>query len=148
METLVAGFADRSIQMHYSSALDKIKAVLKTSQKEKLELLNKNIRLQLPPCIKPDFNYLSILQEAISLQTVLEISYKNNLEETSIRRAEPIGLIFYAFSWHLIGWCHLRKDYRDFRVSRILKVQNTHEPFSRNDHIPLSEYMKKLPVTY
>src|SRR3954468_14943553 len=37
METLVYGFADRSIQQHYSSALNKVKAVLGTAQKETLD---------------------------------------------------------------------------------------------------------------
>ena len=46
MESLVYGFADKSIQMHYSNALNKIKSVLRNSQKEKLEILNNNIKLQ------------------------------------------------------------------------------------------------------
>jgi predicted DNA-binding transcriptional regulator YafY len=79
---------------------------------------------------------------------VIEIDYKNNKEEVSKRCVEPIGLIFYAFNWHLIGWCQMRKDYRDFKVSRILKVRNTQEPFSKVDHIELNTYMKQLPVAY
>src|SRR3954469_8168139 len=51
MERLVAGFADRSIQTHYSNALNKIKAVLRHQEKEKLEWLDNNIRLQLPACV-------------------------------------------------------------------------------------------------
>ena len=62
--------------------------------------------------------------------------------------AEPIGLVFYALNWHLIAWCKMRNDYRDFRVSRILRIRNTEIPFSKIDHIELSEYMKQLPVNY
>ncbi|HEX8547647.1 MAG TPA: YafY family protein [Cytophagaceae bacterium] len=148
MEKMVAAFADRSIHTHYSSALDKIKAVLKTSQKEKLEFLQDNIRMQVPSCLKPDFEFLSVIQEAISLKNILQIEYKSNKEERSVRSMEPIGLIFYAFSWHLIGWCHLRKDYRDFKVSRLINIKNTGEPFTKHEHLPLSDYMKTLPVAY
>jgi predicted DNA-binding transcriptional regulator YafY len=48
----------------------------------------------------------------------------------------------------LVAWCHLRKDYRDFKVARILKLRNTGLPFSKEDHIELGTYMKQLPVNY
>ncbi|HEU4470055.1 MAG TPA: YafY family protein [Flavisolibacter sp.] len=146
MESLVAGFADRSIHKHYSSALNKIKAVLRTPQKEGLEWLDSNIKLQLPARYQNDFEYLSCLQHAISVRTIIELEYKNAKAEASKRRLEPIGLIFYAFGWHLVAWCHLRKEYRDFKVVRIKKVTNTGEPFTKKDHILLNDYMKQLPV--
>src|SRR5690606_4957801 len=46
MENLVAGFADKSIHKHYSSALSKVKAVMRDSQKEKLEYLTNNTKFQ------------------------------------------------------------------------------------------------------
>ncbi len=148
METMVAGFADRSIQTHYSSGLNKIKAVLRSSQKDKLEILTKNTRFQLPSCHYPNFEYLSMLQNAISTKQIIELEYTNNMQANSKRQAEAIGLIFYAFSWHLIAWCHLRKDYRDFKVSRISRLKNTELPFTKTDHIELNNYMKMLPVNY
>ncbi|HEY6953728.1 MAG TPA: YafY family protein [Flavisolibacter sp.] len=148
MENLVYGFADRSVQKNYSSALNKIKAVLRSAQKEKLEALASNIKLQLPPSIKNDFDYLTILQDAISAKHIVEMEYKNNNHEVSKRIVEPIGLIFYAFSWHLIAWCHMRSEYRDFKIVRILKLKSTGESFGKQDHIALTDYMKLLPVNY
>lgn len=148
METLTQGFSDRSIQQHYSSALHKIKAILRGVQKDQMESLGKNIRTQLPSFVQNNFAFLSPLQESISKHQVIELSYKNQKEEISVRKAEPIGLIFYAFNWHLIAWCWLRKDYRDFRISRIQKVSNTGTPFQPDKHPPLTEFMKKLPVDY
>jgi len=148
METMIAGFADKSIQKHYSSALDKIKSVLRNTQKEHIEQLDNHIRLQLPSCFQNNFEHLSPLQHSIATRTIIEIEYKNTKEEISKRSVEPIGLIFYALNWHLIGWCHLRCDYRDFRVSRILHVRDTTLPFRNTNHINLNDYMKTLPVTY
>ena len=148
IESLVNGFTDKSIQSHYSNALNKVKAVLRGPQKEKLELLNETIRLQKPACFNLNFEYLSVLQNAIASQNIIEIDYKNNKEEISKRQAEPIGLVFYAFSWHLIAWCHTRQDYRDFKVARILRLRNTDQPFKKPSHIPLNDYMKLLPVDY
>lgn len=148
MERLVPGFADRSIQQHYATALSKVKSVLRGSQKEKLETLDSHIRLQLPASINPDFEYLSLLQHAVASRSVIRLEYKNQSDESSLRDAEPIGLVFYAFNWHLFAWCHLRNEYRDFRVSRIVKLECTTEPFRKTDHRDLNEFMKNLPVNY
>ena len=148
MESIVKGFADKSILKHYSSALEKIKGGLRPSEKDKLESLSKRIRLQVPECFIMDFEYLSVLQEAISAQDQIIIDYKNNKDEVSHRQVEPLGLIFYAMRWHLIAWCHLRKDYRDFKVISILGMKNAGQPFTIKKHISLTEFQKTLPVEY
>lgn len=148
MERFLGGFADKSIEQHYHSALDKVKNVLKSSQKETLENLNENIRLQLPKRMYNDVEYLTLLQNAIAEKNIISIKYKNNKEEISERRLEPIGLIFYAFSWHLIGFCHLRNAYRDFKVNNILQLNCSSLPFTKQDHISINDYMKQLPVDY
>ena len=148
MERLVAGFADQSIQTHYSSALSKIKAVLRHQQKEKLEWLDSNIRLQLPACVNNNYQYLSLLQHAITARKIVLINYENNSKEVSTRNIEPIGLIFYAFSWHVIAWCHLRNAYRDFKLSRIKSLRCTDTIFTKTSHISVDEYMQLLPVDY
>ncbi|HSH67783.1 MAG TPA: YafY family protein [Bacteroidia bacterium] len=148
IEGIVNGFTDRSIQKHYATALNKVKAVLPPSQKEKLELLNNTIKSQLPDCFKNDFDYLSSLQQIISIKKIIILEYTNNKNEISKREVEPIGLIFYAMSWHLIAWCHKRNAYRDFKVSRILKIINTEIPFTKTEHMLMSDYMKLVPVNY
>jgi predicted DNA-binding transcriptional regulator YafY len=148
MESIVSAFADKSIQQHYSTALTKIKSVLRSTQKDSVEQLSANIKLQVPECFVQNFEYLTHIQQAISSRKILEIGYTNKQEEVSVRKMEPIGLIFYALSWHLIGWCHNKKDYRDFRVSRILRLHCTGDDFTIREHLPLDEYMKLLPVKY
>ena len=148
MESIVSAFADKSIQHHYSAALTKVKSVLRSSQKDSVERMAANIRLQVPVCIMPSFDFLTRIQQAICSQKILEITYTNKQEEVSVRKTEPIGLIFYALSWHLIGWCHNKKEYRDFRVSRIIRLHCTGEDFSIPKHMPIDEYMKQLPVNY
>lgn len=148
MERLVQGFADKSIHIHYLTALQKVKAVLRSSQKESVEFLEQNIKLQLPACITNDFNYLSLLQNSITAKKVVELDYKNKEAGVTKRCVEPIGLIFYAFNWHLIAWCQMRVQYRDFKVARILKATTTSDLFTLQNHIQLSDYLKQLPVAY
>jgi Predicted transcriptional regulator len=149
MENLLHGFADRSIRKHYTNALNKVKAVMRDSQKEKLEYLTSNTRFQLPRDLQGhDYEHLSALQGAVISGTILDIRYCKGDGTESERRIEPVGLIFYALNWHVIGWCHLRKDYRDFRVSRITSLRNTGLPFEKSDHPPISDFMNQLPVDY
>lgn len=148
VESLVNGFADNSIRSHYSSALTKVKAVLKASQKEKLETMNQHIKLQVPERLSFNYEYLSLIQNAISDKQMIELDYKNAKEEISKRQVEPIGLIFYAFSWHLIAWCHFRNQYRDFNLTRIICLKNPEKSFLKTEHMPLSDYMSMLPVNF
>lgn len=148
MEAVVYGFGDKSTQEHYTSALGKVRNVLRDNQKDSLEQLDNNIRLQMPECFRNDFDYLSTLQNAIAAKHIITIQYENKKGEASKRDIEPIGLVFYALSWHLIAWCHKRDEYRDFKVARIVSVKDTCTTFRKQDHIQLSEYMKELPVSY
>jgi len=147
-EALVYGFADHSIQKNYSAALNKVKAVLRTTQKDSLEILSNAIRIQKPTCYDLHLEHLSVIQNAITAKTIVELDYRNRAEQVSKRKVEPIGLVFYAFNWHLIGWCHTRQEYRDFKVSRILYARQTDLPFTLATHIQLNDYMKLLPVDY
>lgn len=148
IENLVHGFSDQSIKGHYSTALTKIKSVLGAAQKEKLETLSKATRLQLPSRIVPGYGHLSVLQNSVLSKLIVQMDYTNTKSENSSRYVEPIGLIFYAFAWHVIGWCHLRNEYRDFKVSRIRSLSLTAQPFTKQDHMEMNDYMKLLPVEY
>jgi predicted DNA-binding transcriptional regulator YafY len=148
MQSVVERFADKSIAANYNAALDKVKAVMRHSDKEKMDFLQEHTRFQTMRGFSLDFDHLSQLQEAISSKQIIELQYKNTKEEISNRKVEPIGLIFYAYNWHLAAWCYKRNDYRDFRVSRILKVKNTEQHFKKKTHMDLNEYMKMLPVNY
>lgn len=148
VESLVNGFADQSIRQHYATALTKVKAVLKNHQKEKLENLNAHIKLQIPEQLKFNYEYLSVLQNAITDKKILLLDYVDAKTNSSKREIEPIGLIFYAFGWHLIAWCHIREQYRDFSLSRIVSLKTLDRPFSKTDHILLNDYMSMLPVNY
>ena len=104
--------------------------------------------MQLPDRFANNYEYLSVLQNSISRKIIIELEYKNKNNEISKRSVEPIGLVFYAFSWHLIAWCHMRLEYRDFKLARILKVSYTDMPFVKKEHIELNDYIKELPVDF
>jgi len=147
MEPLVVRFADKSILQHYGTALSKIKQVLGNTQRRNLEQIQAQVAHYIPDDyshLLPSTDYLTTIQQAIIEQRILRIEYTNFKEESSSREVEPIGLTFYSLNWHLIAWCHLRKEYRDFRTSRIQSLKLTMEPFRIESHIALNDYLRDL----
>lgn len=138
--SLADRFADTSIAKHSHMALQKIRAVLKTNDKEGTERLSSNIRV-----LSTEQNtsrYLTEIQHAISSSTILEINYTDAKKQTTSREVEPIGMIYYTDQWHLIAWCWTRKDYRDFIARQINSLKNTDRPFRKKDHISIDDHIK------
>lgn len=144
METIADKFGDQSIKQHYDSALNKIKAILKGTQKDAVEHLHAQIKIYKHPLEKNDLKYLSEIQNAIINKTILEIQYQNNEQKKSKREVEPIGLTYYSMCWHMIAWCWKRGAYRDFKTPHILSLRSTGQLFMRKKHININEYIKSL----
>jgi predicted DNA-binding transcriptional regulator YafY len=69
-------------------------------------------------------------------------SYYNQADTQ--RKVEPIGLFYYRSGWHLIAFCRLRNDYRDFRIDRIKSMSSSHEVFNSDSRDSLQTYIHKL----
>lgn len=138
--SLADRFADASTIKNTGRALEKIRAVLRSADKERSEQLTGKIIVLNP---KPNDNkYLSEIQQTISNATILEISYTDQKGKKTQREIEPIGMIYYTDQWHLIAWCWQRHDYRDFIVKQISSLKNTQQPFRKTNHITLEEHMR------
>jgi predicted DNA-binding transcriptional regulator YafY len=144
---LVHQFTDVSVKKQFDSAMYKIKAVLRSSDKDYVEELDSRIAIQTGPIPldEPLQLHLSAMRQAIVDKKVIHIEYYSNYkEETTLRDTEPIGLFYYGQTWHFIGWCRLRKDYRDFRMDRIRKLVLKDERFDDTPHPSLTEYIAQL----
>lgn len=125
VEQLVFKNRDSSLIAAYSSAINKIKAVLLYSTKEKVELLTNRIATSPALLNSNTSNSLILIQNALTDFKVLNILYwSEHKDEKTNRRIEPFALYYnLQESWTLIAYCQLRKDYRMFRLDRILKIE-------------------------
>ncbi len=142
---LVEKMTDKSVRKAFESAMHKIKAVLKESEKDHLENLNSVVEVHYTPWRrKPDLpnHFITDIQKAVANKEVLKLIYYSSKKETTEREVEPIGLFFYSGAWHLIGWCRLRKSYRDFRSDQIKELTMTGKNFDGKNLISLQEYFK------
>ncbi len=144
---LAEQFTDGSVKRHFDAAVFKIKAVLRSTDKEYVDSLTEHIEIltRYSPDSDSPQQYLSLLQQAVVHKKVVRITYRSNMkEETTNRKVEAIGLLHYASAWHLIGWCHLRNDYRDFRLSRMLGVILEDTVFDPSAHPSIQKYIEQL----
>jgi predicted DNA-binding transcriptional regulator YafY len=147
-EKFIENLTDISTANNYKSALYKIKAILKATEKTQLEEMQNSIAV-LKPIKQPKLNdkdHLQILLYGISKKLVLTIDYfANHNQQNTKRNIEPIGIFFKDNNWHLIAFCRLRNDYRDFRVDRIDNLYITDIVFN-NEHPTLLNYLNKAAV--
>lgn len=140
---LAERMTDASVKKHFDAALYKIKAVLRSTDKDHIENLDEHIAVYRPRVFKEESSsqYLAALQKAIVDKKAIFIRYHSLDEQLTERVVEPIGLCYYTQNWHLIGWCRMRQDYRDFRVDRIQRLQLKDESFEKKSHPTLREYI-------
>ncbi|WP_437918640.1 helix-turn-helix transcriptional regulator [Sphingobacterium sp. LRF_L2] len=151
-EKLMQKFVDPELFRHFNTAINKIRSYLRHSDKTSMIPLEENILMNQVSSLFNDCvpDALSILFESISKKRIIEIEYLAMLQdESNHRQIEPVGIFHEGNFWYFIAYCHLRQDYRQFRIDRIQKIKRTEHPY-KNSHKPLNHYLQqkeKLPTT-
>jgi predicted DNA-binding transcriptional regulator YafY len=146
-EKLIEKLTDASTEESYKSAMYKIKAVLRSSEKDYLENMDSYIEVVDSPYLPKDktpANPLQIILKSISEKNVLVMDYfANHSQERTKRNIEPVGIFFMSGYWHLIAFCLLRNDYRHFRIDRISHITSSHFNF-KSEHPSLQSFINKI----
>jgi predicted DNA-binding transcriptional regulator YafY len=122
---MVNAWADPQLQLAAESALAKIHGVLPSALREEF---NRN-QLFAPETNHYPVHWLAQLRQAIRQRRKLQLSYRDERGQTSLRRIWPLGLFFWGQTWTLCSWCELRNDFRNFRIDRLESLSDTDEPF-------------------
>ncbi len=144
-EKLMQKFVDHELFSHFNTAIGKIRSYFRYSEKNSITLLEENVYMNAP---KNMFNEdvpgaLSMLFESISLRRKIKMEYRAlDREEPSVREIEPVGVYHEGNFWYFLAYCHLREDYRRFRIDRIVRIWRTEEPYERQ-HKPLRYFLEQ-----
>ena len=144
-EKLMQQFVDKSLGAYHESAMFKIKSVLRGREKDWIsaletqilvdpsqELFNKNLP-----------HALEVLFECIAEKKQVFLKYHSLNSETPMERfIEPVGVFHENGFWYVLGYCHSRKDYRQFRTDRMLQVDRTQQAFTL-EHGTIDEHRQK-----
>jgi predicted DNA-binding transcriptional regulator YafY len=78
---------------------------------------------------RTDPDALPHLRTAITERRIVRFDYINVKNERTTREMEPVRLHFKFGNWYIYGYCRTRREYREFRLSRMLNLSLTQEPF-------------------
>ena len=113
-------------------ALAKVKSFIPADKAEDIELKVNQICIDLSPWmgnnnIQP---YLEIIKTALQESRLLTFEYIAHHGNETSRTVEPCQLVLKSSHWYLYGYCHIKNDYRLFRLSRMSKLQMQEETFT------------------
>ncbi|WP_410880394.1 helix-turn-helix transcriptional regulator [Myroides sp. DW712] len=147
-EKIMQVYVDPELSEHFTSALFKMKAVLRTAQKVEVSEITPAVVMRTDKTVfnKKVPSALSTLFKSISLKKQLSMAYINGAEsEATLRIVEPIGVFHENSYWYFMAYCHLRQSYRQFRSDRIQSIVLLEESFTK-EHGNLELYLPNRTV--
>ncbi|WP_419870146.1 helix-turn-helix transcriptional regulator [Chryseobacterium sp. CT-SW4] len=144
-EKLMQKFSHQSLGIHYQSAMGKVRSVLRYSDKDMIQNVEKQIDVfnyHAPTETEVIKNVLPTILESIAEKRQLIIEYRDINSEISTRTIEAVGVFFEFNCWYIMAFCTLRNDFRQFRVDRILKISKTFQSFSQ-EYGKIDDYRRK-----
>jgi proteasome accessory factor B len=104
--------------------------------------------------LRPDLGEIyATLEAATRLHKRVTLTYQTAATGmTSQREVDPYAMVYREGAWLVIGYCHLRKDVRSFRVDRIRIAEMAPKPkspdFERPADFDVKTYATRSPWTF
>ncbi|SKB07618.1 Predicted DNA-binding transcriptional regulator YafY, contains an HTH and WYL domains [Prosthecobacter debontii] len=136
--------ADDTLRGALRSALLKVRAVLPKERQDQLNRLKHAVGVWLNPRSKED-NHRSLmpLQQAVAHRRCVSMAYNAGSKGVITSRIiEPLGMMFYAREWHLIAFCRLRQEFRDFRLDRMVRWEVLTERFMGHENFSVKAFLE------
>jgi predicted DNA-binding transcriptional regulator YafY len=141
---------DRAI----ASALAKLERVMPVELKDRVRALTETISIgaQTENSIAPDDATLAIMSSAAKSKHRVRMRYQSQEEQKTDREFDPYGIVYLHQKWYVVGYCHLRKGLRSFRLDRVTSMELTDMEFDRPERFDalqhLAEAIATLPRRY
>ncbi len=142
IEQLARKNKDESLTVNVSSALEKIKAILRNSQKGNADLLEDRVYFGGNNNEEKTSANLMQIQSAIIHFQVLHVTYNSSQGEKTTRDIEPFAIYSINGNFLLIAFCRLRDDFRAFRIDYIEKLVATGKGFTPHE-MTIKDYFEK-----
>ncbi|HHY68289.1 MAG TPA: transcriptional regulator [Alicyclobacillus sp.] len=137
--------AHRPLPPGWKTAYQKVMAAHAKEKKvnqEFLERVGDVVRLGNPAWAPETPNvFPELLQAVIHRRPVKALYHSQSRDQTGWRRIDPYYLIPREHRFYVIGYCHTRKEFRTFRVSRFLELRVLDGEYEKRP-FDLNEYMK------
>lgn len=108
------------------------------------EELRGRIRIVAQPAPAGDPRTRRALERAVAEQLVVRMEYRDAEGAVTLRAVDPVGFFGSGDAWYLVGWCHLRRAGRMFRLDRVVTARVTRTPAADHD---VDETVGWVPVS-
>jgi len=135
---MLGGQAAPSLKEHLRAAVDKLRLVLPPTVRRASDADTDAIYFYgQDETFDPNEASLQQIHAAIRDRHLLDIVYHSrHADETTRRLVEPIELTYYNGAWYLHAYCRLRRDFREFRLSRVQQLIVTTTAFEPRPESP------------
>ncbi|HEU5100976.1 MAG TPA: WYL domain-containing protein, partial [Roseiflexaceae bacterium] len=117
--------------MTIEGALAKIERVLPDGLRARLQALQSVVEFTPTSAgAQPQAEALMAISTATQQLRRVRLHYESRGEQT-LREFDPYGLVSHEDRWYTVGWCHLRKGLRVFRLDRVRQVAVGEATFDR-----------------
>lgn len=82
-----------------------------------------------------------VICTAISNHKTIVFSYHDKSDKSSDRVIDPLIIVFYNDHWNVIGYCHTRKEPRNFILDRMSEVVVSDEPLMNHSNYSKEELL-------
>lgn len=131
----------------FINALAKVKSFIPADKANDIELKTNQICIDLSAWIgnQNTQSYLEIIKTAIQDCRLVSFEYIAHHGKKTIRTVEPYQLVLKSSHWYFQGYCHIRNDFRLFRLSRISNLHMEKKNFTPRDfQKPILDFKETL----
>jgi len=143
---MVSSWGGTALAASAAQAMEKIAAILPDRSRAAMETTQVHA---------PDFHIdqtvaarFEKLRQAVKSRHFVDIIYQSPDSEKTSRRLRPVALHFWGGGggggWTLAAWCELRRDFRLFRIDRIIELTIAPEVFRQEAGKTLADFMRQI----
>ncbi|PUB18642.1 helix-turn-helix transcriptional regulator [Yoonia sediminilitoris] len=123
-------------------AFSKITATLKESQqRDVLHAVSQVYRFTKHDASEVE---MTTIREACWSEHAMLLTYRDRAGSETTRRIYPLAVLYFERAVMLLGFCHLRNDYRKFHVTQIISATPLKESFRPRRVQLLNDYVTDL----
>jgi predicted DNA-binding transcriptional regulator YafY len=90
----------------------------------------------------PDEIFRKLLEGCIKNKTISFTYFSPAVAVKGVRTVDPYHLFNYMGTWHLIGYCHDRRELRDFNLGRVSDVTVLDKYFTIKNNFSFNDYFQ------
>lgn len=142
---LASSIPDKSLKSSLGDFLNKLSPFISSDPSFSSKGIEEKISLKNIEYFNVDESRFQEACNALFNESPLNITYYSPHSHKESKRAIfPLHLLNYMGNWHLISWCSLKGEMRDFALSRIRKIDISKDNLTLPEGLPpVKEFMRK-----